>query len=87
MTNLSEILHEDAKIFQNDRDLILKDLFLAHARLALLFQTQNDVENYKNNIAKAIDLSKKFYPKEFQSEQDLIKFIKKVDSLGNKSVD
>ena len=37
LTNLSEILIEDAKIFQNDRELILKDLFLVHLRLALLF--------------------------------------------------
>ena len=47
----------------------------------------NDVENYKNNISQAIELSKKYYPNEFQSEQDLVKFTKKIDRLRNKSID
>ena len=81
LTNLSEILDEEAKIYQKDRDLILKDLLLACGRLALLFQSQNDDENYKINIVKAVDLSKEIYPNEFQSEMDLITFVKKFDSI------
>lgn len=81
LTNLSEILHEDAKIYENDIDLILRDLLLAYGRLALLFQSQNDDENYKINIVKAVDLSKEIYPYEFQSEMDLITFVKKFDSI------
>ena len=87
LTNLSEILNEDAKIFQNDRELILKDLFFVHARLALLFQTLNDPENYNKNIEQAIELSKKYYPNKFQSEAELIVFVKKIDSMGNKPDD
>jgi hypothetical protein len=87
LTNLSEILHEEAKIYQKDRDLILKDLLLVYARLALLFRTQNDEKKYQVNIAKAVDLSREIYPNEFQSEKELITFVKKFDSIKDEIAD
>ena len=85
LTNLSEILLEDEKTIGDNNDLILKDLLLAYGRLSLVFQSQNDYQNFSKYISKAMDLSKKIYPNEFQSELELIAFVKEFDKLGNKS--
>ena len=87
LTNLSEILKEDAKIFENDKDQILRDLLLTYGRLALLFQSQNDYQDSKKYISKAIDLSRNIYPKKFTSESDIITFVNEFDNLGDKPKD
>ena len=83
LENLADILEGDLQVTKRDKDLTQKDLVLTYARLAIVFQAAKDTQKYQRNISKALALSKQAYPG-LQTEEELLSFVKKLDSAAKK---
>ena len=84
LENLAAILRKHAEMAGNDRESIQKDLVLTYARLAIVSQAAKDNQKYRENISKALDLSKQAYSGELRTEDELLGFVNKLDGSANK---
>jgi hypothetical protein len=84
LENLADILEGYLEVTKRDKDFIREDLVLTYARLAIASQAAKDTQKYHENICKGLALSRQAYPAGLQREEELLNFVRKVDSSANK---
>lgn len=86
LKNLVDLLSKQYQMSADGEryDFLETDLILAYGRLALSFKATGNIQQYQHNISESLELARKRYKQEIQSEQVLLLFIKRADEIGQK---
>jgi hypothetical protein len=84
LENLAEVHRKEAKLFGSENDIILGDLVLIYTRLAVLYKSKGDLQNYKKNISEALSVSQTRDSSEFASEEELLKLLNRIDGVPDR---
>lgn len=84
LENLAEVRRKEADLFGSEKDIILGDLVLIYTRLAVLYESKGDLQNYKRNISEALSVSQTRDSSELASEEKLLKSLDNIDRIAER---
>jgi len=85
LKNYIDILNKQVEEKDGYSSSLQTDLILAHVRLAIIYQQINDIENYDNNLAKGLTISKSTFTNKKYNKESLLDYIKQLDEIHNKN--